>query len=310
MDHHGGVADRAARAKRAPSAAPGPLRRIYYRSLFRHLRRITWDHRGLAPTDVMLASYPRSGNAWLRFMLLEMLVGEASFQRVIAEAPYIGRHRAAPRLLPTGGRLVKTHEPYTRVYKRAIHLVRDPRDVALSYFRFAQRNGRIPVASSTDTAALDRFIDDFVKGHIDPFGTWQGHLLSWTSAREHGDADIVSIRYEDLRADTPAALIGIAKWLGVPLSNQQATGIAERSSLEHMQADESMALELTPQIFARRAKHRELRLVNEGRVAGWRDILDTEQQARFRPMAEGLALMGYAPVDATAVPIVEVASGR
>jgi hypothetical protein len=33
----------------------------------------------LAPNDVCLASYPRSGSAWLRFLLTELLSGDASF---------------------------------------------------------------------------------------------------------------------------------------------------------------------------------------------------------------------------------------
>jgi hypothetical protein len=43
------------------------------------LRRVVygWRHRGLKPADVMLASYPRSGNSWTKLMLAELLAGSA-----------------------------------------------------------------------------------------------------------------------------------------------------------------------------------------------------------------------------------------
>ena len=224
-----------------------------------------------------------------------MLLGDASLERIRSVAPYVGRHRAAPHVLPSGGRLIKTHEPHQPVYKRAIHLVRDPRDVALSYFQFAQRGGRIPVQSPKNTATLDRFIEDLVKGHIDPFSTWHAHLASWNRARVEGDADILRLRYEDLRADTPAELMRIASWLGVVLSVEEAAAVAERSTIVRMRAAEREAIRSAPQMFPRAAQATGLFLVNEGRVAGWRDVLDVEQLARFRPMADGLALMGYPP---------------
>ncbi|MEX2446142.1 MAG: hypothetical protein WD734_02295, partial [Dehalococcoidia bacterium] len=56
-----------------------PLRRLYRRSPLRWLLKIQWDHRGLRPADVFVASYPRSGSSWLRFLLYEMTAGDASF---------------------------------------------------------------------------------------------------------------------------------------------------------------------------------------------------------------------------------------
>ena len=61
----------------------------------------------------------------------------------------IGRHRSSAASLPGGGRLIKTHEPYNHRYSRSIHLVRDPRDVAISYWSFMQRIGKIVVRPKT-----------------------------------------------------------------------------------------------------------------------------------------------------------------
>jgi hypothetical protein len=276
------------------SDGAGMARRLYRRSPLRTLIKVHWDHRGLRPDDVILASYPRSGSAWLRFLLVELLSGEASFSRIRSEAPYVGGHRAAPQLVPGGGRLVKSHEPYLPHYRRAIHLVRDPRDVALSYFRFMQRIGRIRIRPDDDVdASLDRFITAFMAGRCDAHGTWQTHLLSWVAAAETGRAEVLRLRYEDMRHDPGGELLRIANWLGVELTADGAAAVVDRCSIERMRSSEVTEIAANGSLFHPAARETGVPLVNEGRVAGWRDRLDQAQQERFRAMAAGMKLMGY-----------------
>src|ERR1039458_1944252 len=95
---------------------------------------IIWlRHCGLDSADVLLASYPRSGQNWTRFLLYELLTRTpADFDTLEYVIPKIGAHGQAPALLPGCGRLIQTHEPWRKEYKRAIYLVRDVRDVLLS----------------------------------------------------------------------------------------------------------------------------------------------------------------------------------
>src|SRR5688572_26204499 len=66
-------------------------------------------HRRLRSADAFLASYPRSGSTWTRFLLFELLTGTpADFTPVIRTIQYIGDHHDSPALLPGGGRLIKT----------------------------------------------------------------------------------------------------------------------------------------------------------------------------------------------------------
>lgn len=278
------------------SSGAGALRRLYWRSPIRRLIRIDRDHRGLRPDDMFVASYPRSGNAWLRFMLLEMLGRRADFDTAFNEVPYVGAQSGAPQLVPGGGRLIKTHEPYLGVYRRAIHLVRDPRDVVISYFRYMQRVDQIVITQRDDEAAsFDRFVDAFLAGRTDAHGTWQTHLESWLRAAAAGPSSILRIRYEDLRADPEAGVLELSRWLGLELSAQRASEVVERCTLERMRESEAEALRSTPHVVPREAKRTGISLLGQGAVGGWRGVLTPAQQRRFAVFNDGLQALGYEP---------------
>jgi hypothetical protein len=261
----------------------------------RWLRRVYLDHRGLAGNDVFLASYPRSGSVWLRFLVYEMTRGDSSLADVQRDVPYVGWHRSAAALLPSGGRIVKTHEPYMAAYRRAIHLVRDPRDVCLSYFRFLQRMEKITVRPTDDVAAsLDRFIDAYVAGRIDAHGTWQSHLLSWLRAADAKHAEVLRIRFEDMRAQPARNVQRIGGFLGLDLSPERAAGIAERCSITAMREAESHAVANTPEVLPAASLRTRVPLIGDGAVEGWRARMTAGQAKRVaEAFADGLALMGH-----------------
>lgn len=271
----------------------GLARRIYRRSPIRYLRKNVWDHRGLRPNDVFLTAYPRSGSVWMRFLLTEALVGNADFPLVHETVPYVGRHLRAPEVVPGGGRVIKTHEPHQSHYRRAIHLVRDPRDVVISYFHFLQRIEKIIVAPTDDLdASFDHHVDAFLAGRVDAFGTWQSNLDSWLAAPHHG-TDVIRVRFEDLKADPATELRRLANWLGRELTDADISRVIESCSVERMQASEADARANDPRFFNPRAMRTGLPVVREGKSGGWRATLTADQQRRFAAFASGLGAIGY-----------------
>jgi hypothetical protein len=268
----------------------GPVRRALRRSPVRYFVRVWWKHRGITPDDVIIASYPRAGNLWLRYMLIVLLTGDADIRKVTRLAPGLWNLRNPPPLLPSGGRIIKTHEQHSPVYRRAVHLVRDPRDVVISYFGLTQSDGvmKIPTGMSDDEA-LDRFVDAFMRGRLDAYGTWLEHFDSWSGAAAHGRVEAIRVRYEDLRADPVAHLGRVASFLGFNKSVEEITRAVELSTLEHMKA---AALDFSDADNGRtRSPHP---VVNRGQVGGWRDRLTDDQARRFAAFAPALRQLGYA----------------
>ena len=89
--------------------------------------------------------------------------------------------------------VVKTHQRYQRgvPYRNVIYILRDPRDVISSYFRYKQRFNKM------GEDEFEGFATACTCGAIWP-GSWFEHLRSWRFFEaEHGDK-ITIFRYEDL----------------------------------------------------------------------------------------------------------------
>jgi hypothetical protein len=242
------------------------LRLARFRS--RHLRKpaVALRYRGLGPSDGFLASYPRSGTTWLRFLLSEILTGRpSSFDTDGTAVPYVGHHEGAPEILPGGGRLVMTHETRFRGERRVLYVIRDPRAVAVSEFRWLMRRRLID-------GDIDRFVRDFVRGRSNPWGSWRDHVVGWRRSDAARAGKLLAIRYERLRSDPVEVLGHVVRFLGTEVSEAQRALAVERNSLEAMQRKEARAPD---EAFAKGVR-RDVRFVSTGQTTGWRSTLAPE----------------------------------
>jgi sulfotransferase family protein len=178
-----------------------------------------------------VASYPKSGNTWVRIMLSSYLQ-DARVQFHIAEMGIL--HDAVTdlidmfdqgRMLPVnrpGTLAVKTHflpgaqvhRPYRSDTRKVLYLVRNPRDVIHSAERF------LDVSPKHRTAFAEHFLDHrgVAAWRQVGYGSWPEHVQEWTSParlrRHFPDADVRVVRYEDLKHDTAGALHEMIDFLG------------------------------------------------------------------------------------------------
>jgi hypothetical protein len=236
-------------------------------------------YRGLTEEDVLLASYPRSGSTWLRFLLTDLATGEdPSWGAEARIVPDVGDHGGAPRLLPGGGRLVKTHDAHRGPTKRAVYLVRDVRDVLLSEYRFDLRHG--------SDESLDSFLDHALHwGTL--FGPWDAHVDYWVGSPVD-PATVLLVRFEDLRSETAQALERIACFLGIEADRSAIDTAISRNGLAEMRKKEEVA-------FAQHIGRDDyVRFVGEGAVGGWNGKLSPAQLARIEQRSwSTLERLGY-----------------
>ena len=139
---------------------------------------------------VALASFPRSGNTWIRFML-EATTGEKTGSRY--------QDRILPR--SSEGIVIKTHEIDSHRYTDAIHLIRNPFDAIDSYFYFRRE------IAGEDDLSWDEHVEFSVF-------KWYEHTAHWFQA----NCSLFRIRYEDLHQDTTRQLNSLLNWLGYKFS--------------------------------------------------------------------------------------------
>jgi hypothetical protein len=155
---------------------------------------------------IALASFPRSGNTWVRFMI-EKATGEKTGSKY------------QDRILPRSGHgiVIKTHDLDSYRYTDAVHLIRNPFDAIESYYYFKR-----DVSGDKD---LDW--DEHVRYSV---LKWYYHTEHWSQSK----CSLYRIRYEDLCNDGVRQLRALLSWLGYDLSTDRLLEVINESGLDKM----------------------------------------------------------------------------
>jgi aryl sulfotransferase len=269
-----------------------------------------------------LASYPKSGNTWLRLFIASALSGEpaninrlgflgansnsrVAFDRVIGiEAADLSLNQqlilrprayeiwAAEAQQPL---YCKAHDAYyltpageplfpTAATQGAVYVVRDPRSVAVSLAFHLTASIDHAIALMEDPKAVFSRSDRRLHQQLHQrLMRWGEHVESWLSA----PFPVHLVRYEDMQADPHAAFGALATVLGLRGDHETIAAAVESTSFQRLQAQECMSgfIEKPYKMAA---------FFREGRSDGWRDALTPEQAARIAAAyGEVMRRLGY-----------------
>jgi hypothetical protein len=243
------------------------------------------------PDDRFLVSYPRSGNTWTRFLIANLLFPELevsflNIDHLVPDVININRRKLAKIPRP---RLIKSHEYFDPRYKQVIYIVRDPRDVVISYYYFLLKQGFIE-----DSDPLETFIQRFVDGDVDPeFAAWNENVLSWVAIRM-GRPGFLLLRYEDLKANPTQELAKAAEFLGIQHNSESLERAVNLSSAERMRELEARD---ENQWIGTRTKRKDIRFVRTASAGGWRSSLSGDDVAKIEnAWGPLMKTLGYALV--------------
>jgi hypothetical protein len=222
-----------------------------------------------APYINWLASYPKSGNTWVRAFIEYYQYGEVDinhmdaiygderiyyFQAVTAQPyhtldlyqwalirpaalnMYLTMHLKKDKLI------LKTHNAYAAVGEvplfpplisgPSVYLVRDPVDVIPSFARHTGSSVNDMLMMMQDSRHA--FVAKPEKGTIIGFlSSWTNHVMAWSEA-----PDTIVIKYEDLKANPEYWFTEILKQFGFEINKTKVLEAIEATSLEKLQEQE------------------------------------------------------------------------
>jgi Sulfotransferase domain len=234
------------------------------------------------PDDVFLVSYPKSGNTWTRFLLANLIHPEepATFANIdrLIPAPEILTARELRRI--PRPRIMKSHQYFHPRFPRVICVVRDPRDVAVSQYHYFRKRRRIG-----DDYPLSDFFKGFLSGRDSDYGSWAENVGSWIATR-HNRSDFLLLRYEDMLADTMAALEGMASFIGIQTTSERLRDAVERSSAGEMRKLERLRGADSSSVT--RSARQDIPFVRAAQAGGWKSNLPQnlaeEMEAAWGPL--------------------------
>lgn len=244
---------------------------------------------------IWVASYPKSGCTWMRFIVTHLLFGDENGVPNVRDAvPDMHDYRGPLEYSWNGAYPVKTHlcpeklppRMHTRV---AIHLMRHPLDVvdsALAYLK-----------PETETQRED-LINAFCNvGSIEPwykildYGSWQGNLASWLE-KDH-DFPILSLKYEDMLENAHENVRKVADFLSVDANEKRVDDIVQATSFSSMRSQEEKQKEKQDAgVFSieQGFNKPEFRFMRSGKSGTYKDNLSELEIERltegFRPAME------------------------
>jgi hypothetical protein len=209
-------------------------------------------------------------------------------QEVAAMRPKVHKMIAASR---QGSVFCKTHLPLMMIHgvptidmsvtAGAVYIVRDPRDVVIS---FADFHGIALDAAITSLATENLEVPANERQAAEPLGGWSQHVASWTARPSPA---IHVMRYEDLHGDPAGAFVRLAGFLGLDATPQRIARAARHSSFKTLRALEDK------HGFDERSPVQE-RFFRKGVAGGWREALTAEQAGRIETdHGEQMARFGY-----------------
>ena len=257
---------------------------------------------------VWLASYPKSGNTWLRIFLANYLLDrktpipinevhrigmgdavEKAYRLVAGSGADVAdprrslalRPKVLKRIVANGAQVnfVKTHNCRSKAFgvelipshltRSAVYILRNPLDMVVSY----ARHYGLTLESAAGAIGRDDNTVAAGTGAVTQFlGNWSEHVRGWARCR---DFPVLVLRYEDMQADPQAAFAKVLRHVGVPVDAERLGRAVRFSSFDELRRQEESGG------FIERSAHSE-RFFDSGRAGRWREDLPEEAAERIR----------------------------
>lgn len=268
-------------------------------------------NKGEAPKDLRLinwlASYPKSGNTWLRLFLSAYVFGNGRVDINKATGAFWDDRwgdsydKISPRPMETLSLLestclrpaalfhmlhdfeynecfVKTHNAYVHLggidliphdfTQQAFYIIRDPRQVVISFAHHGDREIDYNIDRLNNKYSV---LEENKRFHC--LGTWSKHVESWITIAPSKGIKVNIMRYEDMVENPGMVFESVAKALKVPFDRKILAQSIRATSLKNLQKQEKAK--------GFRERKGKSNFFRKGKLNEWRSVLTEEQINRI-----------------------------
>jgi hypothetical protein len=231
------------------------------------------------PLDVFITAYPKSGMTWFQNLVCGAIHGNNldlfSYKLMAQLIPEIGVHQYYQRF--TTPMFFKSHEMPHPDYRRVVYLLRDGRDVMVSFAHFREGLKR------NKTGYWDVVLN---REHVEPKYIWHKHVEAWLE--NPYQADLLLIRYEDLHRQPLVELQRLGAFLGVERETAWLEDVIEKSRFDRMSQREDQYGIHVPKWPS------DQKFIRRGKIGSYKDEMPPEVLEVFLKQAgETLQELGY-----------------
>jgi hypothetical protein len=236
-------------------------------------------------SDVFISTYPKSGTTWLGFLLAHVFkqspdeqLGLNSFNNYVPDVnlQYTKRGSLDEFQSLPNPRFFLCHAAYDANLPRVVYVLRDPRDVMLSYWHYKR------LLSDQFNLSLLEFLESDDHWPC----RWDEHVAGWLLPAKH--PRLLVVKYEQMHKDAAGILKSVLQFAGVEASQEKIEAAVAASKFERMRAaEEKFGLQ-------DKAGDPQEKFIRKGRVGSWREEMGpAELEIMYQKYGQVMSQMGY-----------------
>ncbi|CAH1440755.1 unnamed protein product [Lactuca virosa] len=207
-------------------------------------------------SDIYVITQPKCGTTWIK-ALVYAIVNRTKYKNINPSDHPLNisnPHKCVPFL---------ETEIIIKVY-----MCRNPKDVLVSWFHFANQLKD----KSRTSMTIGEMLDVYAKGFM-PYGPYWDHVIEYYKASSEEPTKVLFLTYEDTKIDTQSKVKRLAEFLGYPFTEEEvAKGVVEEivtlcsfENLKEVNKNGDFITGVPNNTFFR-----------EGKVGGWSNYLTKE----------------------------------